>query len=201
MACGPLLRNIVRTAGKWVGIALMFMIVLILAQGLVDMATKSTQNREIRDKVLDVLKNESAVESTASIAEDMSFLPQREVSGEWVVGRVLASAAGLDFPVSAPADNVEGLLPCQVVVSDHTECLVVFGMPYQEFFRDISTLANRDTITFTQMDGAIRKYVVSSTGTSYGTIDSLCNNNDAVFYWTDMLGAAHWVAYKEMVNR
>lgn len=116
-----------------------------------------------------------------------SQLAVLQVDGVDVVGRLRASAIGLDLPVSALGSDYDVVPALQQGRQDQ---LVVRGCSYQGAMGQLGSLAAGSEVTFTQVDGAVGRYQVVSAGV---TNQEFNDDYDLLIYWADEFGSKRWV--------
>ncbi|MGN0055996.1 MAG: hypothetical protein ACI360_06160 [Atopobiaceae bacterium] len=116
-----------------------------------------------------------------------SQLAVLQVDGVDVVGRLRASAIGLDLPVAALGSDYDVVPALQ---QGHQGQLVVHGCSYQGAMGQLGSLAAGSEVTFTQVDGAVGRYQVVSAGV---TNQEFNDDYDLLVYWADEFGSKRWV--------
>lgn len=116
-----------------------------------------------------------------------SQLAVLQVDGVDVVGRLQASAIGLDLPVAALGSDFD-VVPA--VQQGRQDQLVVRGCSYQGAMGQLESLAAGNKVTFTQVDGAVSRYQVVSAGV---TNQEFNDDYDLLIYWADEFGSKRWV--------
>lgn len=93
-------------------------------------------------------------------------LPVVELYGYACVGRLEIPALGLALPVLDDWDYDRlKLAPCRQFGSSRTDDLVIAAHNYRSHFGRLATLEAGDGVVFTDMDGVVNTYTVTSTGT------------------------------------
>ena len=86
-----------------------------------------------------------------------------EIDGHFYIGYVSMPALGLELPVMAQgSDSQLRLAPCRQYGSAKSGDLVIAGLNYKTHFGTLHMLRENDTVTFTDMDGAVTSYLVKS---------------------------------------
>lgn len=116
-------------------------------------------------------------------AADLSAL---NLEGVDVVGRLQAPGISLDVPVAAKNGDIR-LTPALVDGRDGE--LLVQGSSYQDAIGAIGQLKQGAAVTFTQVDGTVRRYEVADTGELQGEFN---DNFDLLVYYQDEFGTKHW---------
>lgn len=116
-----------------------------------------------------------------------SQLAVLQVDGVDVVGRLRASAIGLDLPVASLGSDYDVVPALQQGRQDQ---LVVRGCSYQGAMGQLESLAAGNKVTFTQVDGAVSRYQVVSAGV---TNQEFNDDYDLLIYWADEFGSKRWV--------
>ena len=89
-----------------------------------------------------------------------------EIDGYGYIGYISIPKLGLDLPVMADCDLTRlKTAPCRFSGSTFTDDLVIAAHNYTSHFGYIADLEAGDTLTFTDMDGIVTSYVVSSVET------------------------------------
>ncbi|MGN0286817.1 MAG: hypothetical protein ACI4B6_04035 [Atopobiaceae bacterium] len=125
--------------------------------------------------------------SGGAVSVNPSQLAVLQVEGIDVVGRLQASAIGLDLPVAALGSSFD-VVPA--LEQGRQGQLVVHGCSYQGAMSQLDGLAAGTEVTFTQVDGATSRYQVVSGGVTSQEFD---NDYDLLIYWADELGSKRWV--------
>ena len=90
-------------------------------------------------------------------------MPEETIDGRNYIGVLDIPALGLSFPIiSEWSYDALQIVPCRYSGSAYLDNLVIAGHNYRSHFASLSQLQPGDTVTFTDMDGNVFSYEVSS---------------------------------------
>ena len=90
-------------------------------------------------------------------------MPEETIDGRNYIGVLDIPALGLSFPIiSEWSYDALQIAPCRYSGSAYLDNLVIAGHNYRSHFASLSQLQPGDTVTFTDMDGNVFSYEVSS---------------------------------------
>ena len=90
-------------------------------------------------------------------------MPEENIDGRSYIGVLDIPALGLSFPIiSEWSYDALQIVPCRYSGSAYLDNLVIAGHNYRSHFASLSQLQPGDTVTFTDMDGNVFSYEVSS---------------------------------------
>ena len=90
-------------------------------------------------------------------------MPEETIDGRNYIGVLDIPALGLSFPIiSEWSYDALQIVPCWYSGSAYLDNLVIAGHNYRSHFASLSQLQPGDTVTFTDMDGNVFSYEVSS---------------------------------------
>lgn len=118
-------------------------------------------------------------------------LPVLNSEGVNVAGRLRVADIALDVPVAALGSDVQ-LTPS--LVDGREGELVVRGCAYQGAIERITDVPHGSSVTFTQMDGVVRRYVAADAGELRGEFNDYF---DLLVYYQDAFGTKHWLGCVE----
>lgn len=90
-------------------------------------------------------------------------MPEENIDGRSYIGVLDIPALGLSFPIiSEWSYDALQIAPCRYSGSAYLDNLVIAGHNYRSHFASLPQLQPGDTVTFTDMDGNVFSYEVSS---------------------------------------
>ena len=90
-------------------------------------------------------------------------MPEETIDGRNYIGVLDIPALGLSFPIiSEWSYDALQIVPCRYSGSAYLDNLVIAGHNYRSHFASLPQLQPGDTVTFTDMDGNVFSYEVSS---------------------------------------
>lgn len=90
-------------------------------------------------------------------------MPEENIDGRSYIGVLDIPALGLSFPIiSEWSYDALQIAPCRYSGSAYLDNLVIAGHNYRSHFASLPQLQPGDSVTFTDMDGNVFSYVVSS---------------------------------------
>lgn len=90
-------------------------------------------------------------------------MPEETIDGRSYIGVLDIPALGLSFPIiSEWSYDALQIAPCRYSGSAYLDNLVIAGHNYRSHFASLPQLQPGDTVTFTDMDGNVFSYEVSS---------------------------------------
>lgn len=90
-------------------------------------------------------------------------MPEENIDGRSYIGVLDIPALGLSFPIiSEWSYDALQIAPCRYSGSAYLDNLVIAGHNYRSHFASLPQLQPGDTVTFTDMDGNVFSYAVSS---------------------------------------
>ena len=90
-------------------------------------------------------------------------MPEENIDGRSYIGVLDIPALGLSFPIiSEWSYDALQIAPCRYSGSAYLDNLVIAGHNYRSHFASLPQLQPGDTVTFTDMDGNVFPYAVSS---------------------------------------
>ena len=90
-------------------------------------------------------------------------MPEETIDGRSYIGVLDIPALGLSFPIiSEWSYDALQIAPCRYSGSAYLDNLVIAGHNYRSHFASLPQLQPGDSVTFTDMDGNVFSYVVSS---------------------------------------
>ena len=112
-------------------------------------------------------------------------MPEETIDGRNYIGVLDIPALGLSFPIiSEWSYDALQIVPCRYSGSAYLDNLVIAGHNYRSHFASLSQLQPGDTVTFTDMDGNVFSYAVSSLETlsSYAISDMTSGDWDLTLF-------------------
>lgn len=112
-------------------------------------------------------------------------MPEETIDGRNYIGVLDIPALGLSFPIiSEWSYDALQIVPCRYSGSAYLDNLVIAGHNYRSHFASLPQLQPGDTVTFTDMDGNVFSYAVSSLETlsSYAISDMTSGDWDLTLF-------------------
>ena len=112
-------------------------------------------------------------------------MPEETIDGRNYIGVLDIPALGLSFPIiSEWSYDALQTAPCRYSGSAYLDNLVIAGHSYRSHFASLPQLQPGDTVTFTDMDGNVFSYAVSSLETlsSYAISDMTSGDWDLTLF-------------------
>ena len=112
-------------------------------------------------------------------------MPEENIDGRSYIGVLDIPALGLSFPIiSEWSYDALQIVPCRYSGSAYLDNLVIAGHNYRSHFASLSQLQPGDTVTFTDMDGNVFSYAVSSleTPSPYAVSDMTSGDWDLTLF-------------------
>lgn len=112
-------------------------------------------------------------------------MPEENIDGRSYIGVLDIPALGLSFPIiSEWSYDALQIAPCRYSGSAYLDNLVIAGHNYRSHFASLPQLQPGDTVTFTDMDGNVFSYAVSSLETlsSYAISDMTSGDWDLTLF-------------------
>lgn len=112
-------------------------------------------------------------------------MPEETIDGRNYIGVLDIPALGLSFPIiSEWSYDALQIVPCRYSGSAYLDNLVIAGHNYRSHFASLSQLQPGDTVTFTDMDGNVFSYAVSSleTPSPYAVSDMTSGDWDLTLF-------------------
>ena len=112
-------------------------------------------------------------------------MPEETIDGRNYIGVLDIPALGLSFPIiSEWSYDALQIAPCRYSGSAYLDNLVIAGHNYRSHFASLPQLQPGDTVTFTDMDGNVFSYAVSSLETlsSYAISDMTSGDWDLTLF-------------------
>lgn len=171
------------------GVAVLALGAAVFGASAANAAAQQGRSSQVVASVLDGL--DAAVPVDGEAPADAASLPALNREGVDVVGRLQAESVSLDVPVAALGGDAR-LTPA--LANGREDELVVQGYAYQGQIGRIAEVPRGAAVTFTQMDGAVRRYVAVDTGELRGEFN---DTFDLLVYYQDELGTKHWMGCVE----
>lgn len=112
-------------------------------------------------------------------------MPEENIDGRSYIGVLDIPALGLSFPIiSEWSYDALQIAPCRYSGSAYLDNLVIAGHNYRSHFASLPQLQPGDTVTFTDMDGNVFSYAVSSleTPSPYAVSDMTSGDWDLTLF-------------------
>ena len=112
-------------------------------------------------------------------------MPEENIDGRSYIGVLDIPALGLSFPIiSEWSYDALQIAPCRYSGSAYLDNLVIAGHNYRSHFASLPQLQPGDTVTFTDMDGNVLSYAVSSleTPSPYAVSDMTSGDWDLTLF-------------------
>ena len=112
-------------------------------------------------------------------------MPEETIDGRNYIGVLDIPALGLSFPIiSEWSYDALQIVPCRYSGSAYLDNLVIAGHNYRSHFASLPQLQPGDTVTFTDMDGNVFSYAVSSleTPSPYAVSDMTSGDWDLTLF-------------------
>ena len=112
-------------------------------------------------------------------------MPEEIIDGRNYIGVLDIPALGLSFPIiSEWSYDALQIAPCRYSGSAYLDNLVIAGHNYRSHFASLPQLQPGDTVTFTDMDGNVFSYAVSSleTPSPYAVSDMTSGDWDLTLF-------------------
>ena len=112
-------------------------------------------------------------------------MPEENIDGRSYIGVLDIPALGLSFPIiSEWSYDALQITPCRYSGSAYLDNLVIAGHNYRSHFASLPQLQPGDTVTFTDMDGNVFSYAVSSleTPSPYAVSDMTSGDWDLTLF-------------------
>ena len=112
-------------------------------------------------------------------------MPEENIDGRSYIGVLDIPALGLSFPISSEwSYDALQIAPCRYSGSAYLDNLVIAGHNYRSHFASLPQLQPGDTVTFTDMDGNVFSYAVSSleTPSPYAVSDMTSGDWDLTLF-------------------
>ncbi len=112
-------------------------------------------------------------------------MPEETIDGQNYIGVLDIPALGLSFPIiSEWSYDALQIAPCRYSGSAYLDNLVIAGHNYRSHFASLPQLQPGDTVTFTDMDGNVFSYAVSSleTPSPYAVSDMTSGDWDLTLF-------------------
>ena len=125
-------------------------------------------------------------------------MPEENIDGRSYIGVLDIPALGLSFPIiSEWSYDALQIAPCRYSGSAYLDNLVIAGHNYRSHFASLPQLQPGDTVTFTDMDGNVFSYAVSSleTPSPYAVSDMTSGDWDLTLF-TCTVGGQSWLAIR-----
>ena len=112
-------------------------------------------------------------------------MPEENIDGRSYIGVLDIPALGLSFPIiSEWSYDALQIAPCRYSGSAYLDNLVIAGHNYRSHFASLPQLQPGDSVTFTDMDGNVFSYAVSSleTPSPYAVSDMTSGDWDLTLF-------------------
>ena len=125
-------------------------------------------------------------------------MPEENIDGRSYIGVLDIPALGLSFPIiSEWSYDALQIAPCRYSGSAYLDNLVIAGHNYRSHFVSLPQLQPGDTVTFTDMDGNVFSYTVSSLETlSPYAISDMTSGDWALTLFTCTVGGQSRLAIR-----
>lgn len=125
-------------------------------------------------------------------------MPEENIDGRSYIGVLDIPALGLSFPIiSEWSYDALQIAPCRYSGSAYLDNLVIAGHNYRSHFASLPQLQPGDSVTFTDMDGNVFSYTVSSLETlSPYAISDMTSGDWALTLFTCTVGGQSRLAIR-----